>query len=111
MENDFPSKTIEWPQKGTKGAKITSCIFLRLLCWYAFNPKGKNLLSEAAKEEHRKQLVGEKCSTCERLLETPDKRPGEKLRFCEWAPTEHTHMVQNRISDCPVAVCHQAPLA
>jgi hypothetical protein len=27
MGNDFPSKTIEWPQKGTKGAKITSCIF------------------------------------------------------------------------------------
>ncbi|MDR1280553.1 MAG: hypothetical protein LBK99_06990 [Opitutaceae bacterium] len=21
MENDFPSKTIEWPQKGAKGAK------------------------------------------------------------------------------------------
>ncbi|MDR1281683.1 MAG: hypothetical protein LBK99_12795 [Opitutaceae bacterium] len=35
MENDFPSKTIEWPQKGTKGAKKYSSLFLRLLCLFA----------------------------------------------------------------------------
>jgi hypothetical protein len=35
MKNDFPSKTIEWPQKGTKGAKKYSFLFLRLLCLFA----------------------------------------------------------------------------
>ena len=51
------------------------------------------------------------CEPRKWLLETPDDYAGVTLRFCDWAPTEHTHMVQNRIPDCPVAVCIHAPLA
>jgi hypothetical protein len=29
MENDVPPETLDWPQKGTKGAKTKRCIFLR----------------------------------------------------------------------------------
>lgn len=46
-----------------------------------------------------------------RLPETPESQPGVILRAFDWAPTKHTHMVQNRIPDCPVVVCIPASVA
>ncbi len=44
------------------------------------------------------------CKTRGWLLETPEKNFGVTLRLCDWAPTERTHMVKNRIPVCHVAV-------
>ncbi len=45
------------------------------------------------------------------LLEKLDKNTGFTIRFCDWAPTERTHMVKNRIPVCHVAVYLQMPPA
>jgi hypothetical protein len=71
----------------------------------------KHLLSNAALDGMETNSWVNSCETRKWLLETLDGNTGVALRFADWAPTKHTHMVQNRIPDCPVVVCCQAPLA